>query len=172
MTERFVTALAGPPFGLKGFVKIRPLSGECTHLFRLRSVVLRREGVERRYEVEETVSIPPLAAMKFAGIDSPEAAKTLTGAELLIDREEAAPLGAGEFYVEDLKGLEVAAAFGDEPGEILGRITGVLEGGGGSLAEIRLNDGSLRLVPFRNEFFGDIDLERGRAELLVGWILE
>jgi 16S rRNA processing protein RimM len=172
VTGRFVTALAGSPFGLKGFIKIRPLSGESAHLFRLRSVILRRDGVERRYEVEETAGIPPLVAMKFAGIDSPEAAKTLTGAELLIDREEAAPLGPGEFYVEDLKGLEVSAAFGENRGEILGRITGVLEGGGGSLAEIRLNDGSLRLVPFRKEFFGDIDLDKGRAELLAGWILE
>jgi 16S rRNA processing protein RimM len=172
VTERFVTALVGPPFGLKGFVKIRPLSGETAHLFRLRSVLLRQDGRERRHEVEETVSIPPLAAMKFRGIDSPEAAKALTGAELLASRDEAAPLLPGEFYVEDLKGLEVVTAFEGDQGTVLGRITDLIEGGGGDLAEIRLNDGSLRLVPFRGEFFGKIDLEKGRVELLAGWILE
>jgi 16S rRNA processing protein RimM len=169
VTEQFVTALLGSPFGLKGFIKARPLSGESDHLFRLRSALIRQGGREFRREVEEAIPIPPWAAIKFRGIDSPEEARALTGAELLASRDEAAPLLPGEFYVEDLKGLEVAAA---SSRAVLGRITDLIEGGGGSLAEIRLNDGSLRLVPFRSEFFGEIDLEKGRAELLAGWILE
>ncbi|GHV70478.1 ribosome maturation factor RimM [Spirochaetia bacterium] len=174
--EQFVTALTGAPFGLKGHIKARPLSGEIEHLFKLDSALLRQERggkiTEKRYEIEETLSIPPHAAIKFRGIDSPEAAKALTNAEIIINRKEAAPLEPGEFYVEDLKGMEVAAAWEGEGGVVLGSITGFVEGGGGDLAEIRLNDGSLRLVPFRNEFFGDVDGEKGRISLLVPWILE
>jgi 16S rRNA processing protein RimM len=105
--------------------------------------------------------------MKFAGVDAPEEAKALKGAEIIADRVHAAPLKPGEFYVEDLKGLEVA---GD--GEVLGRIMDIIEGGGGELAEIRLNSGEVRLVPFRGEFFGDISLKTGKAALLERWILE
>jgi 16S rRNA processing protein RimM len=105
--------------------------------------------------------------MKFRGIDSPEAAKALKGMEILVDREDAAPLRQGEYYIEDLKGVEVCA--GDE---VLGEISAILEGGGGSLAELRLRTGEIRLVPFRDEFFGDIDLVGRRAELLRRWILE
>jgi 16S rRNA processing protein RimM len=168
MTEQFVVGLVGGPFGLKGFVKVRSLSGESDHLKRLGQVLLRREKTEQILEVEETLGSSPVLMMKFKGIDTPEAAKTLGGAELIAGRSHAAPLKAGEFYVEDLRGLEVTAVSGDT----LGHITDLIEGGGGDLAELRLTAGESRLVPFRNEFFGDIDWEARKIVLLAGWILE
>ena len=170
MTKQFVAGIVGAPFGLKGFVKVKSLSGETAHLLRLKSAALRLDGRERVIGIEESSAVPPALIMRFAGFDSPEAAKALNGAELLVDREGAAPLLPGEFYVEDLKGLAVVS--GEAGGEILGHIVAVIEGGGGDLAEIRLADGATRLVPFRSEFFGDVDLENGRAELKNVWVLE
>jgi 16S rRNA processing protein RimM len=171
MTETFVAGLVGAPFGLKGFVKARSLSGEIEHLLRLSSASLRQEGNEKLWEIEDARPAPPgpFVLIKFRGLDSPEAVKALNGAEILVKREEAAPLKPGEYYIEDLKGLAVHAA---PDGEILGTIADVIEGGGGSLVEIRLNQGERRLVPFRGEFFGEIDLACRRAELLCRWILE
>ncbi|MDR1251943.1 MAG: ribosome maturation factor RimM [Treponema sp.] len=180
MTERFIIGLAGAPFGLKGFVKVRPFSGDIEHLLTLRSLVVRQAGKERALQIEESAPSPPVVLMKFAGIDSPEAAGTLRGAELLVDREQASPLGRDEFYVEDLRGLVVM----DEGGEILGHITYIIEGGGGDLVEIMLSpddghtvegkttDGELRLVPFRREFFTRISPEEGQVVLINRWILE
>jgi len=166
--ERFAVALAGSPFGVKGFVRIRSLSGEYEHLTRLTHVSLRQGERETPWEIEEIIPIPRALAMKFRGIDTPEAAKTLNGAEIVADRGQAAPLRDGEWYVEDLKGLAVVSV----SGETLGHITNALEGGGGSLIEIRLVSGETRLAPFRNEFFGDIKPETGRAVLLHTWVLE
>jgi 16S rRNA processing protein RimM len=166
MVERFTAALVGPPFGLKGFVKVHSLSGEFEHLLRLKRAVLKQGGLEQVREIEAAEGVSSLV-MKFRGIDSPEAAKTLTGAELLVARDEAAPLGQGEYYIEDLKGIEVW-----EGAEALGSIQDVLEGGGGSLVELRLTSGETRLVPFRDEFFGEVDIEGKRARLLCRWILE
>ena len=106
--------------------------------------------------------------IRFIGIDSPEAASTLKGAQIVVEREYAAPLKEGEYYVEDLKGLEVVSA----EGESLGHIIGMTEGGGGDLAEVKLLSGAARLAPFRKEFFGDVDLEQGRIVLLEPWVLE
>jgi 16S rRNA processing protein RimM len=173
MTEQFVAALIGAPFGLTGLVKVRPLSGEIDHLLALRSVAARQNGTERVLRIEQIIPQPPVVLMKFAGIDSPEAAKTLGGAELLVDRGQASPLRPGEFYVEDLKGLAVISGPLEGAGdEILGHITDIIEGGGGELAEIRLMDGQLKLVPFRREFFSGISPETGRVVLLNRWILE
>jgi len=169
MTEQFVAGIVGAPFGLKGFVKVKPLSGEIEHLLKLRSVTLRQGEKERTLAIEENAAIPPAVAIRFAGFDSPEAAKTLRGAQLLIGRKDAAPLRRGEFYIEDLKGLAVLAA---DSGEVLGHITDVIEGGGGDLAEVRLNDGKTRLVPFRKEFFTGINLAKGRVMLQNLWIME
>ncbi len=159
---------------------------------RLKDVIIRKDGLERLYEITETMQLPSCLAIKFAGVDSPEDARRLSGGELLVSRKDAAPLRQGEYYVEDLRGLEV---FLSTTGETIGIISDVMEGGGGSLIEIFLHKASLdntvshaadaecvskiskkaaekKLVPFRKEFFGLIDLEKGRAELLNTWILE
>jgi 16S rRNA processing protein RimM len=169
-----VVGILGAAFGLKGFIKVRPLSGEREHLERLKTVLIRRENVETSYEIEETLPIASGLAMKLKGVDTPEAAKALGGAELITDRAHAVPLQKDEFYVEDLRGLEVVARLpGTEgSGEILGEILDVIEGGGGDLVELRLSSGERRLIPFRKEFFGDILPESRRAVLVAPWILE
>jgi len=168
MTEKFIIGLIGAPFGVKGFVKVRPLSGETGHLLKLKSALVSRDGEERVLQIEETAPAAPAVLMRFAGIDSPEKAKAFTGAQLLAGREQAAPLNEGEFYIEDLKGLTVIA----ESGETIGHITDIIEGGGGELAEIELTNGEKKLVPFRREFFSGISPEKGRVVLQNLWILE
>ena len=169
MTERFIAGIVGAPFGLKGFVKVKPLSGEIDHLLKLKTATLRRDGKEQSLAIEEIAAIPPAAAIRFAGCDTPEAAKALRGAELLVDRKDAAPLQPGEFYVEDLKGLTVIAGGSGQP---LGHIDNIIEGGGGDLAEIRLHSGEVKLVPFRTEFFPAVDLAQKQATLQNLWVLE
>jgi 16S rRNA processing protein RimM len=169
--ERFVSAVILSPFALEGFVKARSLSGETEHLLRLNSAVLRGKFGERVYRIEKTLTaggVPAQILIKFNGIDTPEAAKTLSGSEILLSRVEAAPLAAGEYYIEDLKGLRVL----DTGGGALGEVNGILEGGGGHLLEMRLLSGELKLVPFRNEFFGEIKLEKREITLLAAWIIE
>jgi 16S rRNA processing protein RimM len=167
VTERFVAALVGAPFGVKGFVKATPLSGEVEHLKGLERVTLRRLNDERTFSIEESRVLGNALAIKFRGIETPEAAKALSGAELLVDRDHAAPLGKDEYYVEDLRGLSLCSPSGEK----LGEIRDVLEGGNGQLIEALLPGGATRLIPFINEFFGEVDPEKGRATLLNEWIL-
>jgi 16S rRNA processing protein RimM len=130
--------------------------------------VLRLGGRETTWNIAETVPLGNSLIIRFAGIESPEAARQLQGAEIIAPRAGAAPLKEGEYYVEDLKGLEVV----NSEGCPLGCVTGVVEGGGASLAEVQLLSGESRLVPFRNEFFGDVDFTDRRITLLESWILE
>jgi len=172
VTEKFIIGLAGAPFGVKGFIKIHPLSGEIEHLLKLKSVIVSKDGREQTLQIEESAPALPDVVMRFAGIDSPEKAKTLTGAQLIAGREQATPLGKGEFYIEDLKGLPVTAENSAGASEIIGNITDIIEGGGGELAEIKLSNGEKRLIPFRKEFFPEINPEKGRVVLKNLWILE
>ena len=106
--------------------------------------------------------------IRFSGVETPEAASLLKGAEIVAGREFAAPLGEGEFYIEDLKGLEVTG----QNGETLGHIIEIVEGGGGFLAEVLLVLGGAKLIPFRKEFFGDINFDLGKIELLEFCVLD
>ncbi|MDR3019858.1 MAG: ribosome maturation factor RimM [Treponema sp.] len=178
MKEKFIIGLVGAPFGIKGFVKIRSLSGEIDHLLELESVIVSKDGVEQLLKIEEASPSPP--SIRFAGFDNPEKAKTLSGAQLLGGRDQAAPLDEGEFYIEDLKGLPVLT----ENGEEIGIVCDVIEGGGGDLVEIKLTDGveldnvpvgqkgEKKLIPFRKEFFPEICPKKGKLVLKNLWILE
>jgi 16S rRNA processing protein RimM len=118
LTEQFVVALVGAPFGVKGLVKIKPLSGELEHLEQLQTVVLRRLNNETLFHIEETQMVGTSLAMKFRGIETPEAAKALTGAEMVADRDHAAPLGTDAYSIEDLRGVSVFNREGMNLGEI------------------------------------------------------
>jgi 16S rRNA processing protein RimM len=149
---------------------VRSLSGEVEHLLSFSSVVLRTVKGEAVYRVEAAAPAAggSVALLKFTGIESPEAARELAGAELLVDRAQAVPLSKDEYYIEDLKALTVLL----ESGETVAVVTDVVEGGGGWLVEARLEDGSTRLIPFRHEFFGEVSLDERRIVLLKSWILE
>jgi len=194
MTDKFIIGVVGAPFGVKGFVRVRSFSGEIEHLLSLKSVTINKDGNEKRLDIEESTpaNTASTVLMRFKGIDSPEAAKTLNSTQLLAGRDEAAPLNKGEFYIEDLKGLQVFAKSltqgtqgevepsvrgdtGKNKGEefqIIGVITDIIEGGGGDLAEIKLISGEKRLVPFRKEFFSEINPAKSRVVLQNLWILE
>jgi len=158
----------GAPFGIKGFVKVKPFSGEIGHFSRLHSVTLRQGSNEKIRDIAEIVPRREFLLMRFAGIDNPEAAAVLKGAEIIAEREYAAPLNEGEYYVEDLKGLEVV----NGEGKAFGHITDVVEGGGGELVEIMLPSGEKRFVPFRKEFFGEVNLEGSSIVLFEPWVLD
>jgi 16S rRNA processing protein RimM len=117
--------------------------------------------------IEESAPAASFVLIKFRGIGTPEEARRLRGAEAVVSRDQAAPLREGEFYVEDLRGLPVV--HGEE---VIGEVQDILEGGGGSLVEIKLSSGELKVVPFRKEFFAPIDPGQGRLSLLETWILE
>ena len=165
--------LIGSPFGIEGFVKVRSFSGEQEHFVKLKSVTLRKKDKEEIYSEEiytiEEVSIKGSNLLiKFSGINNPEEAALITGSELITDRKHASRLSEGEYYIEDLKGIEVF----NTQGEKLGIIENILEGGGGNLAEIVLISGVKHFVPFRKEFFDEPNMKKNSITLLESWILE
>jgi len=134
--------------------------------------------------------------MAFVGYETPEAARVLTGLDIMVARDRAAPLKDNEWYVADLVGLDLT-----HEGRVVARIRSVLEGGpdpwlevvvpesgpgdapdpaaGGSSGTAKRNPERAKrnpervsLVPFRGEFVGSIDLLAGRVELLAPWLLD
>lgn len=168
--DELVTAVVRSPHGLNGFVKVESTSGEVAHIEVLSSVFLRfnRDNSEVfEYSIEKTGGSPSSFLLKFAGINNPEDARRLTGAEVLVPRDKACPLNEGEFYVGDL--CQCVLVYDGSPA---GRIVGVTEGGGGDLLEVELPEGRTCLVPFKDAFIGDIDLGGRTVRLLHRWILE
>lgn len=187
--------------GLTGEVRIESASGRYEHIAVLKEVTLVQKGISAKYAVENARVAGNVLYVKFAGVDSPEAAKKLNGAALQTSRENACPLKEGEWYVEDLKKCSLVY-FGEENGlgndvaptddirsrSVVGSITDVLEGGAGELLEVLLSEDcdvlkeEVKLnankkprtvyVPFNETHVGKVDIPNKSVQLMHLWILE
>jgi 16S rRNA processing protein RimM len=185
--ERFVVGFVRRPHGLSGNVKFESASGEYAHFAAIHEVTLKGKDFEKTCVIERVDTKASFPLMKFAGVDSPEEAKKLSGAAIIVPRDKACPLREGEFYYEDLKQCVLAHTAPDGSSVKVGTITGVLEGGADDLLEVEVGgDGPQAessgrsagaksrscLVPFNNEFIGNVDIARKTVELRHLWILE
>lgn len=152
--------------GIKGYVKVISFSGETEHFFDLKKVVLMSKRQQMEVEIEEVKPLGDSVILKIAGIDTPEKAKALAGMKILVSRDKAAPLKEDEYYHADLCRCSFVY-----DGNIVGRVKSIFEGGGGELFELELNSGETVLVPFRDEFIGEISVDDELIELKEKWIL-
>ena len=140
-----IVGKVGAARGLDGTLKIIPLTD-----FEGRFDALEKISVGGKiFRVEEVKHISGQIFMKFAGVDSREAAKALTNKFLTVDRADAAPLADGEFYTFDIIGCEV---FDDE--KKIGAVTNVLKTGSNDVFEV---DGKI-LIPALKSVVRSIDI--------------
>jgi len=92
--------------------------------------------------------------LKFAGIDSIEAADRFRGADLWVRRGERGQLAEGDFFRSDLIGCSVLA---QASGECVGVVRGFQSYGGPPLMEVE-HEGREVLIPFVAEA-SKVDLE-------------
>ena len=172
----FVIGKLGAPFGVKGDVKIHSYSGEFAHFLGLKDVELvlpddanlgRSRPRSLRLKVVRIEDKTEFLTMAFEGYASPEAARALTGMEIVVPREAAAPLRDNEWYVADLVGLALVSG-----GVRLATIASILDGGPEPWLEAQVPNGRKAIVPFRKEFVGRVDLETREIELLTPWLLD
>ncbi|MCC7261663.1 MAG: 16S rRNA processing protein RimM [Candidatus Latescibacteria bacterium] len=110
--------------GVRGQVKVEPLTHDLSRFTGLKAVVLTREGSpDLPLRLDDWRVEGPSLVMKFAGIDTCEAAREeLVKGYLTVAPEEAAPLPPDTFYVADLVGCRVET----EAGVVLGQLTEVM----------------------------------------------
>ena len=177
--------------GFEGECKIESASGEYEHILKLKEVTLVHGDQQKEVKVESASLGGDTVYMKFKGIDSDIAIRQYNGWGLSVPRKYCKPLHKDEWYIEDLRNCSLI--WENDPATsvapaVVGTITDVLEGGAGYLLEVSLSencssisdelkhdaDGKARtvLIPFNEEFIGDVDVKKGTIQLMHLWILE
>lgn len=167
MKDELVIGRTRSSFGTSGEIKVESLSGETSHFVSLRRVTVRSASGSSDYAVESVRVTHKAVLMKLAGVDTPEDASRLRNREILVNRSQAAPLENGEYYYADLEGLSVMFQ-----GSAIGKVTCIRESGAQALIEIETLTGKQVLVPFVENFFGEVRLKKGEIELLDSAVLE
>ena len=150
---RIVIGKAGAPHGLRGEVRVIPLTDFPERFESLREVFIG----ERIFHVEHVHYHRQFVLLTLAECTSREAAVKLTGELLRVARKDAAPLAEGEFYTFDIIGLAAL----DLSGKRLGEVTNVLKTGSNDVYVVKKPDGAELLVPALKKVVREIDIAGG-----------
>ena len=143
--------------GLSGRVKVRVLS-DVPHRF---DVGQELYVLGTCYQVNSSSQVSPdQIILKLQGIDTPEAARGLTGQLITVPEEAVPQLPDGEYFHYQLLGLRVLT----EDGEDLGQLTEILETGSKDVYVVSGPAGEV-LVPALADVIRSIRLDQG--EMLV-----
>lgn len=150
------------PQGNKGEVRIQMETSSAEDFLAFLGKRLHLVGPDdmrpRPITVEDTWFHKGFVIVKFVGIDDMSAAESLRGAELQIPREDRPALSEGEYYYDQLIGLEVRDASG---GRFIGNVSDVVTIADNLLLEIEKGGGKTFLVPFVSAYIPSVDPEKG-----------
>ena len=149
------------PFGVKGWIKIRPFTRNVDALLEYRAWGGGREGRWDNSRVEDGAVHGRSLIAKLHGCDDRDAAARLKGMEVALPRSALPANTDGEYYWADLIGLGVM----NREGVPLGRVTGLMETGASHVLVVRGE--RERLIPFAEPVIESVDLSGGR--LIVDW---
>lgn len=144
--------------GIRGELRVLPLDGDPDFLTGFRTFYLdSRPVTAAACRVHKG-----MALLKLEGVDDRDAAEALRGKELFIRRSDAR-LPAGEYFDEELIGLEV---YNGETGERLGELTRVERYPAGKVCTVR-GEKEFLLPAVKDAFILNVDLENNRMDIRV-----
>ncbi len=167
MTDYLMIGEVLKPQGVRGEVKIRSFAAD-TELFRSWNPLFLEEGGAytplpcRFGRIHDGFVYATLG-----GCASVEEAEKLRGRSLYIDRAHAAPLEEGAVYIADLIGCEAV----DEEGNVLGRLTDVLQHGSVDTWVFRGKKGGF-LAPALKDVFTEVNPAERRILVRSGRLQE
>jgi 16S rRNA processing protein RimM len=129
-------------FGVKGWLKVHSYTEPRDNIASFGVWMLRMNGADRAFEVEDGQGHGGNVIAKLRGIDDPERAREWVGAEIVVERERLPAAQPGEFYWTDLEGLEVRTT----AGRSLGKVEYLLATGANDV--LVLGGPPERLIPF------------------------
>lgn len=151
--EGIVIGKIAGAYGVKGAVKIAPFCEDLSLLEKagnLRISILRMQGEHVVAEIE--------------GVANREDAHALKGTEIYVQRSVMIDPDDGEYYHEDLKGLEVKDA---TTGKSCGRVIAVQDFGAVPLLEISPLSGSSYYLPFTLECVPEVNVAKGFVSVSI-----
>lgn len=150
------------PFGVRGWVKVRPFGDEPASWSRMSQwwLASQTDGDWQPLSLQGFRPHGALWVAKFSGIDDRSDAEGLEGRFVGAPREALPAPADGEYYWADLVGLGVT----NDAGEDLGRVDSLIETGANQVLVVHaVQDGEVleRLIPFVGAVVQDVDREAG-----------
>ncbi len=153
------------PYGVKGWLKVLPLTAQTETLLAHQEWWVRRRGSEtwQPHALESGRRHGATLLAQIAGPADREAAALLTGADIGVPRAALPATAANEFYWADLVGLSVV----NRQEVVLGKVEAVQDFGAHPVLRVAAPDGTTRLIPFVPVYVDGVDVAGARID--VDW---
>jgi 16S rRNA processing protein RimM len=107
------------PHGIRGEVKVVPLTGSPESLTALQSLFIKGVGEEKlQLKIERLRIRQDRVILKLSDFDNRSQAESLRNAELLARKQDLPSLPEGHYYIHELVGLTVKTMQGEKIGTI------------------------------------------------------
>ena len=159
ITEHITIGKIGSAHGVRGELKVVPLTDDVRRFSKLKKCFLTKEDgtIVNELAVKTARIDRGNVLIVFEGIQDRDAAEKLRGLFIAVAREDAVKLSKGEFFIVDLIGLRVVD---DERGD-LGTINDVYETGSNFVISVKRKSKPDLQIPFLKVVCYDTSIEDG-----------
>ncbi|NCB41069.1 MAG: 16S rRNA processing protein RimM [Clostridia bacterium] len=150
------------PVGIKGEVRVYPYTDEPTRFSSIEK--LNVDGV--MIDIENVRYLKNMVILKLSGVDSRNDAELMRGKELTISADKLWEIPEDTYFIKDLLGCGVLS----EDGELIGKLSDVIQTKAQDLYKITKEDGRTFLIPAVKEFVRKVDIQEKKivVRLLEG----
>ena len=153
------------PQGLKGEVKVEPVTPNPERFYRLEIVFLQVNDKTQAYPIDKIRVSDRFVYIKFSGINSRNEAELLRNAEILVEEKDLIQPGQDEYFVHDIVGCRVISENNDE----IGIVSDVVQMSSNDIYVVRNGTGTELLVPATKEVVTQVDIGR---KIIIIHVLE
>ena len=146
------------PWGVRGQVKVEPLTDDIERFKNLKEVFYEQENCLEKLVIKEVIFLKKaFVVLKFEGVDDAKEAEKFRNKYIMVHRKDAVKLPEGRYFICDIIGLKVYTV--DD--EYLGEIINVIQTGANDVYVINNKENKEILIPAIKEVVKNIDIEKG-----------
>ena len=149
MEDTLKIGLVLKPQGIKGQLKVQPLTDDVNRYKNLKEIIID----QKVYHILSTIISGPTVFVELSGVSDRDAAETFRGKFLYVKREDAIPLEQGRYFIADIIGCEVISK---EKG-VIGKIVDIFSSRT-DVITVKCNDGRILRFPFLNDLVEQVDV--------------
>ncbi len=154
--------------GLKGNLKVKPLTDDITRFELLKNVYIQVGKKLIEFKIQDVKYIKNMVLLKLEGINDINEAEKYKNFYIKIKREDAVELEKDSYFIVDIIGSEVYT----EENELLGKVTDVFSTGSNDVYTVKNSVGKEILLPAIQDVIKNVDTKNKKivVHLMEGLI--
>lgn len=159
----------GKTRGVEGELYVLPLTDFPDRFLDLDEIYVEHRGAWEKLRIDSSRMVSGRPVIRFAQIETPEAAALLTNRHLAVTRDRLVRLPKGSYYIFDLVGCALIEA---TTRVVLGEVIDVRQYPANDAYVVRRSDGQEILFPAVRQFVKKVDIAGKTIEVDSGGLFE